>query len=89
MQRLLNSSDKTEEKKVDDNRNQTINLYRHSIKLKLKGRYFNLRNYLSQLEGLSWKFFWQHFQYQVAEYPNSELEIEIYSLSTTREFIGI
>lgn len=72
-----------------DNDNQSINLYRHSIKLKLKGRYFHLRNYLTQLEALSWKFFWQHFQYQVVEYPNSELEIEIYSLSTTREFIGV
>ena len=67
----------------------SLGLYRHSIKLKLEGRYFHLRDYLSQLEGLSWTFFWQKFQYQLLEYPMSELEIEIYSLSTNKEFIGV
>jgi len=67
----------------------SLGLYRHSIKLKLKGKYFHLRDYLSQLEGLSWTFFWQKFHYQLLEYPKSELEIEIYSLSTKPEFIGV
>ncbi len=67
----------------------SLGLYRHSIKLKLKGRYFHLRDYLSQLENLSWTFFWQRFQYQLLEYPMSELEIEIYSLSTNPDFIGV
>jgi len=67
----------------------SLGLYRHSIKLKLKGRYFHLRDYLLQLEGLSWTFFWQKFQYQLVEYPMSELEVEIYSLSTNKEFIGV
>lgn len=66
-----------------------LGLYQHTIKLKLQGRYFNLRDYLLQIEGLSWTFFWQKFQYNLLEYPQSELEIEIYSLSTTREFIGV
>lgn len=67
----------------------SLGLYRHSIKLKLEGRYFHLRDYLLQLEGLSWTFFWQKFQYQLLEYPMSELEVEIYSLSTNKEFIGV
>ena len=64
-------------------------LYRHAIKIKLSGSYFQLRDYLIQLESLSWKFFWQEFNYQLKEYPVSELEIEMYSLSTKREFIGV
>jgi MSHA biogenesis protein MshJ len=64
-------------------------LYRHSIKLILKGEYFHLRDYLQQLEALSWTFFWHRFHYQLVEYPLSELEIEIYSLSTNPEFIGV
>jgi MSHA biogenesis protein MshJ len=64
-------------------------LYRHAIKIKLSGGYFQLRDYLQQLEALSWKFFWQEFNYQLTEYPISELEIEMYSLSTKREFIGV
>ena len=67
----------------------SLNLYRHGIKIKLTGNYFQLRDYLTQLENLSWKFFWQEFNYNLQEYPVSELEIEMYSLSTKREFIGV
>lgn len=66
-----------------------INLYRHGIKIKLSGRYFELRDYLTQLEKLQWKFFWQDFNFTLTEYPNSELEIEMYSLGTKKEFIGV
>lgn len=66
-----------------------LRLYRHGIKIKLQGQYFQLRKYLSQLENLSWKFFWQEFNYQLKDYPISELEVEIYSLSTAEEFIGV
>jgi MSHA biogenesis protein MshJ len=68
---------------------QELVLYRHAIKIKLSGSYFQLRDYLTQLEALSWKFFWQEFTYQLKEYPVSELEIEMYSLSTKRGFIGV
>jgi MSHA biogenesis protein MshJ len=66
-----------------------LRLYRHGIKIKLQGQYFQLKDYLSKLEDLSWKFFWQEFDYQLKAYPVSELEIEIYSLSTAQEFIGV
>ena len=68
---------------------QALTLYKHGIKLKLRGGYFQLRDYLVQLEKLQWKFFWQKFDYQLTEYPNSELVIEMYSLSTNKEFIGV
>jgi MSHA biogenesis protein MshJ len=68
---------------------QQLHLYRHGISIKLQGQYFQLKDYLSQLERLSWTFFWQEFDYQLKVYPVSELEIEIYSLSTAQEFIGV
>jgi MSHA biogenesis protein MshJ len=66
-----------------------LNLYKHGIKIKLSGQYFQLRNYLQQLEKLSWKFFWQEFQFQVKDYPRSEVDITIYSLGLNKEFIGV
>ncbi|WP_019027307.1 hypothetical protein [Colwellia piezophila] len=66
-----------------------LNLYKHGIKIRLSGQYFQLRNYLRQLEQLSWKFFWQGFEFEVKEYPRSEVEITIYSLGLNKEFIGV
>lgn len=67
----------------------TLNLYRHGIKLKLSGSYFDLRDYLQQLEQLSWTFFWQDFSFTMTEYPMNEVEIEIYSLGTKEDFVGV
>jgi MSHA biogenesis protein MshJ len=66
-----------------------VNLYRHGFKIKLSGSYFDLQSYLSRLEQLSWKFFWQDFNFKLIEYPNSELEIQMYSLGTKKEFVGV
>ncbi len=66
-----------------------LNLYKHGIKIKLSGKYFQLRNYLQHLEQSSWKFFWQDFQFEVKEYPRSEVNITIYSLGLNKEFIGV
>jgi len=87
-----NSDNRPTNKATDSNNElppEELVLYRHAIKIKLSGSYFQLRDYLQQLEALSWKFFWQEFNYQLKEYPVSELEIEMYSLSTKREFIGV
>ncbi len=94
-QRVVTSSAGDNEKNKDtpaveiEDDGPSLSLYRHGIKLKLKGDYFQLRDYLTQLEKLSWTFFWKKFDYEVQEYPTSELEIEIYSLSTKKEFIGV
>ena len=66
-----------------------LNLYKHGIKIKLSGKYFQLRNYLQQLEQLTWKFFWQDFKFEVKEYPRGEVDITIYSLGLKKEFIGV
>jgi len=72
----------------DKQQPETLGLYRHVIKLKLTGSYFKLRDYLTQLETLPWKFFWEKFDYKLKTYPKSELELEIYSLSLKQEFVG-
>ena len=83
------STDNNEEAENKRTGEHSLTLYKHGIKLKLKGSYFKLRDYLSQLEKMQWTFFWQEFDYQLIEYPNSELSIEMYSLSTQKEFIGV
>lgn len=74
---------------ADTATNKQAVLYRHGIELTLTGKYFELLNYLSLLEGLSWQFFWHQFELTSQEYPNTQLTIEIYSLSTAQEFIGV
>ena len=86
---LPTSNSNTAVSQGDNNEHLGLNLYKHGIKITLSGKYFQLRNYLQQLEQLSWKFFWQDFKFEVKEYPQSEVEITIYSLGLNKEFIGV
>lgn len=72
-----------------DTKASGLNFYKHIMKIKLSGQYFQLRNYLAQLEQLSWTFFWQDFHLQVKDYPLNEVDITIYSLGAEKEFVGV
>ncbi|MBL0522953.1 type 4a pilus biogenesis protein PilO [Aeromonas enteropelogenes] len=66
---------------------QKINLYKHGIRLQLEGGYFDVYQYLKALEALPRHFYWKRFDYQVKDYPGAQVEMEIYTLSTSKEFI--
>lgn len=64
-------------------------LYRHGVKLTVEGEYFDIQRYLAKLEALEWQFYWKKFDYKVRQYPLALVELEIYTLSTNKAFIGV
>jgi MSHA biogenesis protein MshJ len=66
---------------------QQVNLYKHGIRLQLEGGYFDVYQYLKALEALPRHFYWKRLDYQVKAYPGAVVEMEIYTLSTSKEFI--
>ncbi|MGY3915169.1 hypothetical protein [Aeromonas australiensis] len=66
---------------------QQVNLYKHGIRLQLEGGYFDVYQYLKALEALPRHFYWKQFDYRVKAYPGAVVEMEIYTLSTSKEFI--
>lgn len=66
---------------------QADNLFKHGIRLKLEGGYFDVYQYLKALEALPRHFYWRLFDYRVQAHPTAVVEMEIYTLSTSKEFI--
>ena len=64
-------------------------LYRHGVTLVFEGNYFDIQRYLEKLELLPWQFYWKKFDYLVGDYPTARVELEIYTLSTNKAFIGV
>lgn len=64
-------------------------LYRHGVQLVFEGNYFDIQQYLEKLESLPWQFYWKKFDYLVDDYPTANVELEIYTLSTNKAFIGV
>ena len=57
-------------------------LYKHMVSVKLTGGFFDVVNYLKALEKLEWNFYWEALHYNVQSYPDAEVELKVYTLST-------
>lgn len=72
---------------VDPPAQETDELFRHSVSVKLSGGFTALISYLEALENLQWKFYWDELNYRVQQYPNAEIELKVYTLSNHKAAI--
>jgi len=56
--------------------------YRHGVELTLKGSYFELVQYLSQLEKLPARLIWGRTELQVEQYPEVRLTVQVRTVSS-------
>jgi MSHA biogenesis protein MshJ len=59
-------------------------LYRHGVEMTLRGRYFDLLQYLSDLERLPVQLLWGSGDLQVEQYPEVKLTLQIHTLNPQR-----
>lgn len=64
-------------------------LYKHGMRIVVKGTYHELLGYLRALEALQWKVFWGKVTLEAQDYPISQLTLELYTLSTHKGWIGL
>ncbi len=63
-------------------------LYKHGIELVVEGGYFELLNYLSNLEKQPWRMLWAETSL-TAEYPKSRLRLKVYTLSLDPSWLSV
>jgi MSHA biogenesis protein MshJ len=59
-------------------------LYRHGVEITLRGSYFDLTQYLSDVERLPARVLWGPVELQVEQYPEVRLTLQIQTVSTQR-----
>jgi|GEM_PF-902395 len=64
-------------------------LYRHGTKLTFAGHYAGLQQLLLRLEQLPWQLHWRTLHYQVKEYPQAELQLELETVSEYDSYLKI
>lgn len=83
----------TDETKIAErgtvNPNPHGTVYKHGMRIELKGRYFDIVNYLKALEALQWKVFWGEVTLETQKYPVSRVSLVIYTLSRYPNWIGV
>ena len=64
-------------------------VYKHGMRVELRGGYMDILRYLKSLEALPWKVFWGQAVLKTEKYPDSRLDLLIYTLSTHEGWIGL
>lgn len=63
-------------------------IYRHGLRVQVRGQYRDLARYLQALEALPWRVYWGEVSLEAKAHPTSELTVVIYTLSPNPEWIG-
>lgn len=63
-------------------------LYRHDLFLEMEGNYLDIMDYVRHVEGLPRKIQWQSLNFEVQDHPRGLLQVEVFTLSTSEEWIG-
>lgn len=67
----------------------STSLYKHGIEMVFKGPYSAVYQFLTKIEAKPWRFFWESMIYEVGKYPNANVTLKVYTLSTEKGWIGV
>lgn len=67
----------------------TTLLYQHKLRLTISSSYANLYQVLQRMEQLPWLVNWAALQYQVTEYPQADMTLELITVSENEDFIRL
>ena len=64
-------------------------VFKHEVSLRVTGGYFELLTFLQSLEQDQWRFYWEQLNYTVADYPQAEIELRVFTLSAEEGLLGV
>jgi len=66
-----------------------VELYRHGVEMTLTGTYFDLMQYVTDLEKLPARLLWGPVELQVEQYPQVRLTLQVHTLGTQRSLLTL
>jgi|SRR5262245_9268296 len=66
-----------------------LQVYRHGVEVTVRGSYFELQRYLSDLEQLPLRMFWKEVDLAATDYPMITMKLTVYTLSLERAWLVV
>jgi MSHA biogenesis protein MshJ len=63
--------------------------HRHIFEVEFDGDYLTTLRYLEALERLPWRFTWESIDFEVVDYPHSQVRLRLHTLSLSEDWIGV
>jgi MSHA biogenesis protein MshJ len=87
---VVDSSVATQEKAATASAAPTgTGVYKHSVLIRVEGNYSELVKLLQDIEALPWRFYWESLDYTVSQYPQAEIDIQVFTLSSEEGLLGV
>lgn len=64
-------------------------IFKHGIKITVRGSYLDLLHYLTALENLPTQMFWGELVFKVENYPDAEASLTLFTLSLDKTWLAI
>ena len=64
-------------------------VYKHGVKIELKGQFLDVLDYMIALEKMNWKVYWKSFHYTSERYPQGKASIVVETLGFDNGWIGV
>lgn len=64
-------------------------IYKHSMRLEIKGNFAHTLAYLRTLESLPWHFRWDEIELTMLDYPTARVVITVHTLSLQKGWLGV
>lgn len=68
---------------------QEKQIFKHGVKMTVRGNYADLMQYLAALEKMPTQMFWGMAKLSVVQYPNAELTLTLYTLSLDKTWLQV
>lgn len=69
--------------------NNAARVYRHGMRIELRGKYVDIVRYLRALEALPSKVFWGEVRFESEAYPVSRVTLVIYTISLNKAWLEV
>lgn len=69
--------------------NNAARVYRHGMRIELRGKYVDIVRYLRALEALPSKVFWGEVRFESETYPVSRVTLVIYTISLNKAWLEV
>ena len=65
------------------------NIFKHGVELTLRGSYFDMLDYMAQIEALPWQMYWGRLKLDARDYRRPVLTLTLYTLSLDKVWLTI
>ena len=73
----------------DAERKKPSGLFKHDLTMSLEGTYYQVQSYLKNIEEMAEQVYWDDMTFESKKYPIGVLELNVHTLSTSKELIGV